>query len=546
MKRSPFFCDIMARQPSLGVAQGWEVANHFTSPEEEHHAVRRRVGLFDWSTTGEIEVQGPDALALVQRLIVNDAAPMPIHRVLYTTILNPDGGIMSDITVYRLGPQHYLLMTAWGSNAAGGRPEYELLVEQSKGLNVAITDVSSGSGLLALQGPLAPALLGELTTADLSQLHYMWATPAQVVGIRVLISRTGYTGEIGYEILIPAEHAHDLWEALLAAGQKHGLAPCGMTVAFSLRIEKGYIMRFDFAGGRTPYEAGLGWTVKLDKGDFIGRQALVRRKEAGFAEKLVALTVEDGYVPANGDAIWHGEAPAGSVTSAAFGWTVGKPVALGYVPLALAQAGVAVAVRDKAGTAHAATVAHRPLYDPENSRLRCRAGRSEGESPVIAALAEARKARVLAELTSARRRILDVARALPTDKQTKVFLGTWSAADLLAHLIGWDHANIEAFRELLEGRLPSFYAYHDHDWQSFNAILVTEYGRDEFGALIRASEEALRTLVDFVSTIPAVDVVKDRGVRFRGRKVTIERLLAADARDVTDHAKQLISFAGQP
>jgi aminomethyltransferase len=285
-------------------------------------------------------------------------------------MLNEDGGILSDITVYRLGLQRYLLMTAWGSNAANGRPEYDLLVQHSQGLNVAVTDISSGCGVLAVQGPLSRTLLGELTPSDLTSLAYMWCMPAQVAGARAVISRTGYTGELGYEVLIPAEHCHDFWEALFAAGAKYGLTPCGMTAAFSLRLEKGYIMRFDFAGGHTPYEIGLGWTVKPDKGDFVGREALLRRKAAGFSHKLMALLLDDAYVPANGDPIVHAGHPVGQVTSAAFGYTLGRPVALGYVPLALAQVGQAVTVSDKAGVAHSARIASRPLYDPENARLR--------------------------------------------------------------------------------------------------------------------------------------------------------------------------------
>ena len=144
MKRSPFFYDIVAQDPILAAVQGWEVPNQFTTPEEEHRAVRERVGMFDWSTTGEFEVQGPDALALVQKLIVNDVSQTPIHRVLYTSILGKGGGIRSDITVYRLGQDHYMLMTAWGSNAANERPEFELLMEQGKGMQAAITDVSVG------------------------------------------------------------------------------------------------------------------------------------------------------------------------------------------------------------------------------------------------------------------------------------------------------------------------------------------------------------------------------------------------------------------
>jgi aminomethyltransferase len=370
MKRSPFFGDIAEYQPSFAAVQGWEVPNEFTTAAEEHQAVRERVGLLDWSTTGEFEIQGPDALAVVQRLIVNDASRMEVNRVLYTSILDNDGGMTSDITVYRLGEEHYMLMTAWGSNAADERPEYELLLEHSQGLNACVFDASPGVGLLAIQGPRARALLRELTGADLDNLKYMWALPAQVAGIRALISRTGYTGELGYEVLVPAEHAHDFWGALMQAGAKHGLALVGMVAAFSLRMEKGYIMRFDFAGGRTPYEVGLGWTVKLDKGDFLGREALVRRKEAGFRDTLVNLAVKDGYVPTTGDAILQGGNRVGAVTSAAFGYTVGNPLALGYLPVDLAVKGIEVAIADQEGNTHMAVVGQRSPYDPDGSRLR--------------------------------------------------------------------------------------------------------------------------------------------------------------------------------
>lgn len=369
MKRSPFFPDLAVHSPTFAGIQGWEVPNLFTTAEQEHIAVRERVGLLDWSTTGEFEIQGPDALSVVQKLIVNDASKMPVNRVLYTTMLNENGGIISDITVYRLGPEHYMLMTAWGSNASDERPEYELLLEQSQGKNAYVHDASPGVGLLALQGPKSRALLSELTDADLNSLPYMWAIPAQVAGIRALISRTGYTGELGYEILTPAEHAHDFWQAITQAGEKHGLALAGMVVAFSLRIEKGYIMRFDFPGDRTPYEVGLGWTVKLDKGDFIGREALIHRREAGLKEKLVTLAIKDGYVPPSGDLILHDGERVGQTTSAAFGYTVDQAVSLGYIPVSLAQASVNVEIMDGDGNAHAALVSQRALYDPERRRL---------------------------------------------------------------------------------------------------------------------------------------------------------------------------------
>ena len=380
MKRSPFFDKIAEQSPSLAGIQGWEVPNLFTTVADEHRAARERVVLMDWSTTGEFEVKGPDALDVVQSLIVNDASTMPVNRVLYTTILNEDGGILSDITVYRLDQDHYMLMTAWGSNAANERPEYELLQEHCRGRNASAFDASPGTGLLALQGPQSRALLSELTASDrqhagLDHLPYMWALPAKVAGVRALISRTGYTGELGYEILVPAEHAHDVWEAMTEAGENYDLALCGLVAAFGLRIEKGYIMRFDFAGGRTPYEVGLGWTVKLDKGDFLGREALVRRKEAGFTEKLVSVVLQDDYVPATGDAILAtglpaGGDPVGAVTSAAYGYTVGHPIALGSLPLGLAQVGTRLEVRDGDGDLHPAVVGPRSPYDPQGIRLR--------------------------------------------------------------------------------------------------------------------------------------------------------------------------------
>ena len=370
MKRSPFFAEVAAYDPILVGIQGWEVPNVFTTAQEEHRAVRERVGLLDWSTTGEFEIQGPDALEVVQKLIVNDASTMPVGRVLYTTMLNEDGDIISDITVYRVGQEHYLFMTAWGSNAADERPEYDLLVSHSRGKNAYVHDASPGYGLLALQGPKSRALLGELTEANLTTLDYMWATPARVAGVRALISRTGYTGELGYEVLVPTEHAHDFWGAMTGAGEKYGLAPVGMVAAFSLRMEKGYIMRFDFAGGRTPYEIGLGWTVKLDKGDFVGREALVRRKEAGLEEKLVNIAVQGDYVPAGGDTILKDGRAVGKTTSAAMGHTVGRALTLGYVPVPLARPGVPVEIQDKADNTHPAEVTLRSPYDPEGGRLR--------------------------------------------------------------------------------------------------------------------------------------------------------------------------------
>lgn len=369
MKRTVFYYSSLQAGAVLREAQGWEMPDHFGAPREEHLAARVSAALFDWSSTGEIELQGHDALALIQRVIVNDASTMAVGQVLYTTLCNPDGAIMSDITVYRLGEDRYWFMTAWGSNRADARPEYERLVEQSAGLDVAITDVSSGVGLLAVQGPQARAIVAQLTPVDLDALRYMRFTETTLAAApRSMLSRTGYTGELGYELIFPAEYAGDVWAALLDAGEPHGMRHAGLETAFSLRMEKGYIARFDFMDGVTPLEAGLGWTVKYEKGDFIGRDALLRQRTAGVQRRLVSIAMLDEHVPPYGAPLLAGGAVVGKVTSSACGYSVGRPLGLALVPSALAIAGAPIEV-EIAGVLHQAEVVRRPYYDPEGRRL---------------------------------------------------------------------------------------------------------------------------------------------------------------------------------
>jgi aminomethyltransferase len=363
--------------------QGWLMPDEVAGAQAEHLAVRNAAGLFDWSSTGEIEVAGPDALALVQKVIVNDAASLPVGRVLYTTMCRPDGAIFSDITVYRLGERRFWLMTAWGSNAADARPEFDWLLEHAAGMQVCVTDVSPGVALLAVQGPVASAIVGQLTQADLAGLRTMDFVETRLGSApRALISRTGYTGELGYELCFPPEYAADVWDALLAAGQPHGLQPAGLKAAFSLRMEKGYIMRFDFMDGVTPFEAGLGWTVKLGKGDFIGREALARQKAAGVSRKLALVALADETLPPNGAPIWRAGQVIGKVTSSAYGHTTLAPalrsgasagvaaaLALALLPADLAQVDLPVEV-EVAGERHLAQVVRRPYYDPEGKRLK--------------------------------------------------------------------------------------------------------------------------------------------------------------------------------
>jgi aminomethyltransferase len=197
-------------------------------------------------------------------------------------------------------------------------------------------------------------------------MHSLETTVATIP--RTIVSRTGYTGELGYEFIVAAEHAHELWDALVASGQKFGMLLAGQKTAFSLRIEKGYITRFDFMDSVTPLEAGLGWTVKFDRGMFIGRDALARQKQAGITRTLVSIEMLDDLLPANGASIVAGGNAIGKVTSSAYGHTLGRPLALGLVPITYAQPGIEVRV-EVDGKSHPARIARRPVYDPENKRI---------------------------------------------------------------------------------------------------------------------------------------------------------------------------------
>ena len=370
MKRTPFFHDEVAAGAKMLNQQGWEMPIDFGDPKAEHLAVRNGVGTFDWASTGEIEICGPDALALVQKVIVNDASTMPVGRVLYSTMCHADGAIFSDITVYRMDEMRYWVMTAWGSNRDNQRPEYDTLIEQSAGLNVTVTDLSPGVAILAVQGPRSRDVVAKLADPGIDNLPYMDWMVASVGGIpRAMISRTGYTGELGYELIVPSEHGHELWEAVMAAGQEYQIRPAGTTAAFSLRMEKGYIARFDILDHVTPYEARLGWTVKLDKGDFTGREALLKQHEQGVSRQLVTIAMQDDLVPAGGCAILREGHVVGRVTSSAFGHTMHCPLSLAVISLDSARPGTEISVESEGGL-HPARVVPKPYYDPKGLRLR--------------------------------------------------------------------------------------------------------------------------------------------------------------------------------
>lgn len=369
MKRTPFYAQHIAHGATMYEVQGWEMPAEYSGIGEENLATRQYAGMSDFASTGEIEVKGRDALTLIQRVIVNDASDMPPGKVLYSTMCRPDGNILSDITVYSFSTEHFMIMTAWGSNRENQRVEYDWLRAHADDLDVCITDLSSGSALLAVQGPRSRDILAPLSLAALATLPYMHFTMGSVAGINSLISRTGYTGEMGYEVICAPEHAHEMFDALLQSGKPHGMQLCGLKAAFGLRMEKGYIARFDFADGATPYEAGLGWTVKLDKGDFVGREALVSQALRGIPRRLVSIRAEGDHLPSMGALVLHGGRAVGKITSSAYSYVFECPLVLGYVPSDLASAGLPLMLKDGEVLQKAAVVP-RPYYDPKNRLLR--------------------------------------------------------------------------------------------------------------------------------------------------------------------------------
>jgi aminomethyltransferase len=323
----------------------------------EHRAVRGDAGLFDVSHMGELEIRGPEALDLVQHLLTNDASRLEVGQAQYTVLCSPDGTALDDCILYRLA-DHYMLVV----NAANLAKDRAWIARMAEDFDAEIEDRSDAYGLLALQGPKAQDILGRLTGTDLEGIRFYHFAEGEVAGKPAIISRTGYTGEDGFELYVEARDAPGIWRALLDAGRDDGLIPAGLGARDSLRLEVGYILYGnDLDERRTPLEAGLGWTVKLDKGEFVGRDAMARQKEEGLTEKLVGFVLAERGFPRQGYEIRFQGEPAGTVTSGVLSHSLGQGIGLGYVPVEASKPGTAieVVIRDRAVPAE---VVRPPFY----------------------------------------------------------------------------------------------------------------------------------------------------------------------------------------
>lgn len=355
LKRTPLFPMYEPAGGKLVDFGGWELPVQFAGIKEEHLAVRGRAGIFDVSHMGEVRVSGPGALAFLQSATTNDVSRLELGAAQYSGLLNPEGGFLDDIFVYRLGPDEYFLCV----NAGNAERDFEWL----SGLthpDCAVKNESAQWAQIAIQGPRAVAIaarsFGEPKLAEIKKLHL-----AAHSGGTILLARTGYTGEDGFEIFVPAAGACELWENLLKAGRDEGLIPCGLGARDTLRLEMGYPLHgHDLTPAITPLEADLAWIVALNKKDFMGRAALEKQKKTGIIKKRVGLVMVEPGVPRDGYKIIaaHGE---GKITSGTKTPSLDQAVAMGYVPITDAAEGTEVAV-DIRGKARKARIQKWPFY----------------------------------------------------------------------------------------------------------------------------------------------------------------------------------------
>lgn len=305
---------------------GFLMPTQYTSMIEEHKRVRQSVGVFDVSHMGEIEVRGPKALELVNYITVNNAARLSANQAQYTAMCYPDGGIVDDFICYRR-KDHYLLVV----NAANADKDFHW-VEKNKLDGVEITNVSERVTQLAVQGKNAEPSLQKLTDVNLSEIKFYWFREGQLAGVPMLISRTGYTGEPGFELYFDRKYSEEVWENVFEAGREFDIAPIGLGARDTLRLEKKLCLYGnDIDKTTNPLEAGLSWIVKLDKGDFIGRDAILKVKEEGIRRKLTGFVVEGKMIPRHNYPIEKHGQQIGHVTSGCFSPILKKNIGLGYV-----------------------------------------------------------------------------------------------------------------------------------------------------------------------------------------------------------------------
>jgi aminomethyltransferase len=360
LKRTPLFSAHVKAGARMVPFSGWEMPVQYRGIVEEHRTVRAAVGCFDVSHMGEFEIEGPGALATLQALTTNDVAALEVGQVQYSLLCRPDGGIVDDLTLYRLASDRFMLTV----NAGNIDKDWTHVTTAASADGARWRNVSDATGLIAVQGPRAEALVGRLADQDVTRIGYYRFTRGTVAGVTTLVSRTGYTGEDGFELYAAAGDTERLWTALLDHGAGDGVAPIGLGARDTLRLEMRYALYGnDIDETTNPLEAGLGWVVKPAKGEFLGRAAIERVRAAGPRRRLVGLEMTERAVARHGYPVAKGGTPIGVVTSGSYGPSVDRYIAMAYVATPHAAVGTEVGVEIR-GQVKAARVVKTPFHPP--------------------------------------------------------------------------------------------------------------------------------------------------------------------------------------
>lgn len=360
LKRTPLHGRHLAANARMVDFGGWEMPVQYSSISDEHLAVRTRAGLFDVSHMGQIEIAGPDALAAVQHLTSNDAARLVPGRIQYSALTTPAGTFVDDVLVYGWADAHYLLVV----NAGNIRKAAQWISSQTAQLggDAAVVNASSRYALLALQGPASASVLADLCTIDLDELKYYRFAAGEVAGARAIVSRTGYTGEDGFEVFLQPAQATRVWDAILLAGARVDIRPCGLGARDTLRLES--CMRLygnEMDESVTVLEAGLDWMIGWDKPAFLGHEVLRAQRAQGVTRRIVAFEMLDRAIARSGHAVLRGGQPCGRVTSGTQTPFLQKAVGFAMVPTDMTALGQELVI-DVRGRHAAARVVPEPFY----------------------------------------------------------------------------------------------------------------------------------------------------------------------------------------
>jgi aminomethyltransferase len=341
-KKTPFYDKHVENNGKIVEFADFLMPIQFEGIIPEHSTVRNSVGVFDVSHMGEVEIRGKDRTKFVNYLTTNDVSKLACNQVQYTTMLYPDAGIVDDLLVYILADRILLVV-----NATNTKKDYMWIVENKK-YDVEIENTSDKIGQLAIQGPKAESVMQKLFDFELTTLKYYWATETNMKGIPVLLSRTGYTGEDGFELYLDGKYAADVWDMVFSAGKEFDIKPIGLGARDTLRFEMRYCLYGnDIDKTTNPLEAGLGWIVKLDKEQFIGKESLLAIKQRGIKRKLVGLEALGKGIPRPLQEIFAADEKVGVVTSGTFAPSLKKGISMGYVNLVHAKVGNKLKVMSK-------------------------------------------------------------------------------------------------------------------------------------------------------------------------------------------------------